>query len=65
MVEALGREIGEGTGWWLERVVADLGPISRTDAGRAIREVDYIVTVAGDVAAPVQLAAARQRSGAT
>ena len=52
VVQALAREIEEETGWRLDRVVADLGCITWSDAGHEIQEVDYIVTVSGDLGAP-------------
>ncbi len=52
VLAALARELEEETGWRLERVLADLGRVTWSDAGQQIEEIDYIVTVAGDLAAP-------------
>jgi 8-oxo-dGTP diphosphatase len=52
-LEALRREIEEETGWRLRRVVAELGETRWTgDDGIWRRELDYLVEVEGDLAAP-------------
>lgn len=52
-LEALRREIEEETGWRLRRVVAELGETTWTgDDGIRRRELDYLVEVEGDLAAP-------------
>jgi 8-oxo-dGTP diphosphatase len=52
-LEALRREIEEETGWRLRRVVAELGETTWTgDDGIRRRELDYLVEVDGDLAAP-------------
>ena len=53
IVEALRREVNEETGWALRRVVEDLGVTTYTgEDGVERREVDYLVEVDGDLAAP-------------
>ncbi|GAA3758786.1 8-oxo-dGTP pyrophosphatase MutT (NUDIX family) [Spinactinospora alkalitolerans] len=53
VLEALGREIAEETGWALTEVVADLGSLVWTpDDGIERFEVDYLVRVEGDLDAP-------------
>jgi 8-oxo-dGTP diphosphatase len=52
-LDALRREIEEETGWRLRRVVAELGQTSWTgNDGIRRRELDYLVEVDGDLAAP-------------
>jgi hypothetical protein len=52
-LEALRREIEEETGWRLRRVVADLGELEWTgEDGVPRHEVDFLVEVDGDLAAP-------------
>jgi 8-oxo-dGTP diphosphatase len=52
-LDALRREIEEETGWRLLRVVAELGETTWTgDDGIRRRELDYLVEVDGDLAAP-------------
>src|SRR4051794_27085241 len=51
---ALHREVFEETGWRVSVVVAELPPWEWTgDDGRSRLEHDYLVTVAGDLSAPV------------
>ncbi|GLU49331.1 NUDIX hydrolase [Nocardiopsis ansamitocini] len=53
VVEALSREINEETGWRLSEIVADLGSLTWTPGDGVERfEVDYLVRVEGDLAAP-------------
>ncbi|MDA8368860.1 MAG: NUDIX domain-containing protein [Nocardiopsaceae bacterium] len=53
MLEALHREIAEETGWRLAAVLADLYRLVWTpDDGIERHEVDYLVRVDGDLAAP-------------
>ncbi|QBI55919.1 NUDIX hydrolase [Streptomonospora litoralis] len=53
MPEALSREIAEETGWRLTAVVAELDRLVWTPADGVERhEADYLVRVAGDLAAP-------------
>jgi 8-oxo-dGTP diphosphatase len=52
-LDALRRELEEETGWQLRRVVAELGETFWTgDDGIRRRELDYLVEVDGDLAAP-------------
>lgn len=52
-LDALRREVEEETGWRLRRVVAELGETVWTgDDGIRRRELDYLVEVDGDLAAP-------------
>jgi 8-oxo-dGTP pyrophosphatase MutT (NUDIX family) len=52
-LEALAREVHEETGWRVERVVAELGEWSwQGDDGDERRELDFVVEVRGDLAAP-------------
>jgi 8-oxo-dGTP pyrophosphatase MutT (NUDIX family) len=51
--EALARELEEETGWKLARIVAELGEHRwQGDDGVARVEVDYLVTVEGDLGNP-------------
>ena len=53
MLQALSREIREETGWALSAVVAELYRLDWDPGdGRTRREVDYLVRVDGDLAAP-------------
>ncbi|GAA1089468.1 NUDIX hydrolase [Nocardiopsis metallicus] len=53
MLQALAREITEETGWTLCAVVAELYRLDWDPGdGRTRREVDYLVRVDGDLAAP-------------
>lgn len=53
IVDALRREVTEETGWTLRRVVSDLGVTLYTGEDGAERhEVDYLIEVDGDLAAP-------------
>jgi 8-oxo-dGTP diphosphatase len=52
-LDALRREIEEETGWWLRRVIAELGEMSWIGSdGVPRREIDYLVEVDGDLDAP-------------
>jgi 8-oxo-dGTP pyrophosphatase MutT (NUDIX family) len=50
--DALAREIYEETGWTLRRVVARLGQWTWEAEGEARQEIDFLVEVGGDLAAP-------------
>lgn len=53
MIDALGREIAEETGWTLTHVLAEIHRLVWTpDDGVERHEVDYLVRVAGDLSAP-------------
>jgi 8-oxo-dGTP pyrophosphatase MutT (NUDIX family) len=52
LLTALARELTEETGWTLARVLASLGTYQWSAAGVGRHEVDYIVTVRGDLARP-------------
>jgi 8-oxo-dGTP diphosphatase len=52
MEEALAREIHEETGWTLRRIVARVGEWRWQAGGEPHREVDFLVEVDGDLAAP-------------
>jgi 8-oxo-dGTP diphosphatase len=52
-LEALARELREETGWTLRRVLAELGEVRWTGTdGVERRELDYLVEVDGELAAP-------------
>lgn len=52
-LEALRREIEEETGWRLRRILSELGEMYWTgDDSQRCREIDYLVEIDGDLAAP-------------
>jgi 8-oxo-dGTP pyrophosphatase MutT (NUDIX family) len=52
-LDALRREVEEETGWQIRRVVAELGEMTWTGSdGESRRELDYLVEIDGDLAAP-------------
>lgn len=51
-MEALGREVREETGWALRAVQEVVEILDWEAAGEAKREIDLLVTVAGDLARP-------------
>jgi 8-oxo-dGTP pyrophosphatase MutT (NUDIX family) len=52
-LEALRREIHEETGWRLESILAELGPVTYTgDDGLTRTEEDFLVRVEGDLERP-------------
>jgi 8-oxo-dGTP pyrophosphatase MutT (NUDIX family) len=54
ILDCLEREVGEETGWSVDRVVADLGVMSWTGDDDVERhEIDYLVEVDGDLDRPV------------
>jgi 8-oxo-dGTP diphosphatase len=53
MLQALAREVGEETGWTLSAVAAELYRLDWDPGdGRTRSEIDYLVRVDGDLAAP-------------
>jgi 8-oxo-dGTP diphosphatase len=52
MQAALAREVHEETGWTLRRIVARVGEWTWEAAGEPHREVDFLIEVEGDLAAP-------------
>lgn len=53
IIEALAREVSEETGWILKTVDATLRVYSWTANGRTCLEVDFVVSVDGDLDQPV------------
>lgn len=51
-LQALEREIGEETGWALQHIEAEIADWEWEHDGIVRREVDYLVEVSGDLAAP-------------